>query len=403
MKAIERSILTVSCYGHFISHFNMLVFPAILLPLSAKLNLPMTETLSLSFLMYLLFGVSAFPWGIAADRYGARRLLTIFYIGAAGCAVLAGLCVDNSLLFTLSLAGLGLFSGIYHPAGLGWIAKEIENTSRAMAYNGIFGNLGLATAPLLAGLVYYEFGIQVLYFVVAAMNFSGLFLILLTRPSKSTIIQAKGKGAQQESAGSWQPFIILLIAMALGGIAYRGTSVTLPAYLELKSSGLFELISGVAGGLKSANLAATALTSIIYVIGMGGQYFGGRIGEKYDLRFSYLIFHAITIPAAIGMAMSSNIPLFLYAIIHSFFLLGMQPIENTLVARLTPPRLLSSAYGMKFILTFGFGALSVKLIQVVKNTWGMNSIFLCIGLVSTLLCCVVLVLIKKTGPIKSAV
>ena len=50
-----------------------------------------------------------------------------------------------------------------------------------------------------------------------------------------------------------------------------------------------------------------------------------------------------------------------------FFLLGMQPLENTLVAGLTPVRMRSSAYGMKFILTFGVGAVSVKLIKIVEN------------------------------------
>ncbi len=395
----ERSILAVSCYGHFISHFNMLVFPAVLLPLAAQLHLTMTETLNLSFFMYFLFGVSAFPWGFAADRLGARTLLIVFYIGAGICAIITALNVENPLLFSISLAGIGLFSGIYHPAGLGWIAKEIKNTSRAMAFNGIFGNLGLAMAPLVAGFVYYYSGIRVLYFVVAVMNFFGLFLIFLTRNHKRGELEIRGQN--QPSSASWTPFLILLLAMTLGGIAYRGTSVTLPAYFELKSSGLFNTLSGVIGDIGSANLTATILTSIIYVVGMGGQYFGGRIGEKYDLRISYLVFHAITIPAAIGMSLSTDMSLFWLAMIHSFFLLGMQPIENTLVARLTPPRLLSSAYGMKFILTFGVGALSVKFIEFVKTEWGIESIFMFIGLVSTFLCCVVVFLIKKTQPIKA--
>ena len=131
---------------------------------------------------------------------------------------------------------------------------------------------------------------------------------------------------------------------------------------------------------------------------MGGQYFGGRIGEKDDLRLSYLVFHLVTIPAAFAMSVTANLPLFFFATIHGFFLLGMQPIENTLVARLTPPKLLSSAYGTKFILTFGVGALSVKMIAIVKETWGMNAIFMAIGMVSCLLCLVICLLIRKTEP-----
>ena len=77
MNSSDRSILTVTCYGHFLSHFNMLVFPAILLPLSAYLSLGMAATLDLAFWMYLLFGLTALPWGILADRIGPRPLLAL--------------------------------------------------------------------------------------------------------------------------------------------------------------------------------------------------------------------------------------------------------------------------------------------------------------------------------------
>ncbi len=171
----------------------------------------------------------------------------------------------------------------------------------------------------------------------------------------------------------------------------------MPAYFELKNLTLYSSLSDLTGGIGSPNVIATLLASLIYLFGMAGQLFGGRVGEKYDLRYSYLLFHIITIPAAIGMAMAINVPLVFFAVVHGFFLLGMQPIENTLVARLTPPNLISSAYGMKFILTFGVGALSVKIIKIVQTQWGVESVFFALGLVSVVLCMVVTLLIKVIG------
>ena len=78
----DRRILLNTCYGHFMSHFNMLVFPALLLPLMARLDMPMAQVLSLSFWMYLLFGVTALFWGFLADRFGARPLLFIYFLGS---------------------------------------------------------------------------------------------------------------------------------------------------------------------------------------------------------------------------------------------------------------------------------------------------------------------------------
>ena len=66
MTPNERNVLITTCFGHFLSHFNMLVFPAVMLPLATGLNLPLAEVLGISFWMYLLFGITALPWGLAA-------------------------------------------------------------------------------------------------------------------------------------------------------------------------------------------------------------------------------------------------------------------------------------------------------------------------------------------------
>jgi MFS family permease len=399
MTSSDRSILTVTCYGHFLSHFNMLVFPAILLPLSARLDLDMAATLDLAFWMYLLFGLTALPWGILADRLGPRPLLVLFYLGAGACGISAAMQVDSPLGLKLSLAGIGLFSGIYHPAGLGWIACCVSRTSTGMAYNGMFGNLGLAMGPLLAGLLNWLWGASAVYICLALLNFAGLFFLWQVNSESCT---ATRKTAAAENAASWKGFAVLLVCMMLGGIVYRGATVTLPALFELNGSGIFAVISNFFKGAEiSSNVVATVITSGLYLIGMAGQYAGGRAGERFDLRRSYLFFHLMTIPPAFLIGIANDVPLVLLATVHSFFLLGMQPVENTLVARLTPPSLRSSAYGMKFVLTFGVGALAVKIIKIVEDTWGVEAVFPSLGIVSLALVAAIGVLIAFTPRMRS--
>jgi MFS family permease len=399
LNADEKRILLVTCYGHFLSHFNMLVFPAILIPLSLQLDMEMVEALSLSFWMYLLFGVSALPWGLLADKLSARTLLTTFYGGAGICALMAMVFMDTPVQFSLALAGMGLFSGIYHPVGLGWIARDIKNTSIGMAYNGMFGNLGLAVAPLAAGLINLLYGLSAVYLVVGILNLLGIVFLLRTPKNnvKKKIVAKIGT----QKATTIVPFLILLVAMMLGGIVYRGTSVTLPAYFQLSNGDLAAVVVELFGGIGTDNVFATILTSAIYLLGMVGQFCGGKVGERYDLRRGYLLFHLITIPAAIGMALTANIPLIVMAMVHSFFLLGMQPIENTLVSRLAPERLMSSAFGLKFILTFGVGAMSIKGIELIKTLWGFSAIYLVLAGVTTCLVGCIFVLTLKTGPLKN--
>jgi hypothetical protein len=97
------------------------------------------------------------------------------------------------------------------------------------------------------------------------------------------------------------------------------------------------------------------------------------------------VFHLITIPAAFAMARAFDLPLIIFALIYFFFLLGMQPVENTLVSRLTPPRWHHSAFGMKFVLTFGVGAMAVKGVQAIESGYGIQWIYPALGCVSTVL------------------
>lgn len=400
MKPQEQSILITSCFGHFITHFNMLVFPAVVLPLTGRLGLDLAQVLGLSFWMYLLYGITALPWGILADRFGARRFMLLFFLGAGLSGLFAAYWTDSPALFSIALAGIGLFTGIYHPVGLGMISKGVERMSMGLGYHGMFGNLGLATAPLLAGITNWLWGARAVYLALGILNLVGMglmWVLSLTEP----------KGETEESVvegdnGLLQAFIILLVAMMLGGIAYRGSSVVLPAYFELKNQGILQALSDLWGGDISGNLVATTITSFIFLLGILGQYAGGRVAERYEPRFAYLTFHAVSMVAAFLMAIAHDLPLVVLALIYFFFLLGMQPIENTLVARFTPQRFHHSAYGTKFVLTFGVGALAVKMVGGIQTTWGIESTFTALGIVSLTLVAVALLLILRTDPLSKS-
>ena len=378
LDAHERRILVTTAYGHFMSHFNMLVFPALVLPLTLRLNLEVAVILGLSFWMYLLFGLTALPWGIVADRFGARKLLFIFFLGAGFSSMGAALWMDSPVIFSSILAALGLFSGIYHPSGLGLISKEMTRVSLGMGYNGMFGNLGLAMAPLLTGIINWLWGPRAAYVFLGVLNFGGVIL-MLTYP----VTESKPEHATQsgKANGIVTAFFFLLAAMMLGGIIYRGATVILPVYFELKTPMLFQWLAEATHGVLSQNLVATTITSFIFMIGILGQYSGGRCAERFDPRRCYLVFFGITGPAAFLMAFTSDYTLVGLAIIFFFFLLGMQPIENTLVARFTPKRFHHSAFGAKFILTFGVGALAVKIVAAIETAYNIETVFICLSLI----------------------
>ena len=397
MDPKERRILIVTCFGHFMSHFNMLVFPAVVMPLAQRLGAELAVVLQLSFYQYLFFGLGALPWGLAADRWGAKRFMLLFFFGAGACGLAAALVMDSPSLLALALAGIGLFSAIYHPAGLGLISKGVKRVSVGMGYNGMFGNLGLATAPLITGIINWLWGPAGAYIFLAGLNFVGFFIMLFSRLDEPENIDHPGANTEDRRVG---PFLILLVAMMLGGVAYRGATVIMPAAFELKCQGIYESLAALGSGWISANLLATSMTSAIFLIGILGQYSGGWVGDRFEARRSYLVYHLLTLPPIFVMAYTQNLALPLLALVYFFFLLGMQPIENTLVARLSPPRLHHSAYGAKFVLTFGVGALAVKMVGYIEKVHGLEAVFPSLGLVSVFLVLSILVLMKATGPVR---
>ncbi len=394
MNPDERKIITVTCFGHFMCHFNMMVFPVLILPLTTFYHQDFSQVIELSFLMYLFFGVSALPWGFVTDKLGARKMLAVFFIGAGGCALLAALFMGSSVVFSLFLAGIGIFSGIYHPAGLGLISKGIREIGKGLGYNGMAGNLGLAFSPLITGFINWLWGPRAAYVFLGIFNLLGVGLLVFLKIPNLTRQPA---GATKTSGGGMlKAFAILCVAMMLGGVAFRGLTITLPSLFELRNPTLLKALANTFVFFKSHNVTASLLSSLVFIVGVFGQYAGGYIADHLDLKRAYVSFHSLAFLGALGMAVSTNILLVSVAIFYAFFLLGMQPIENTLVARYTPERLRHAAYGTKFILTFGVGSLAVHLVGWVKGAWSIQAVFYVMALVSLCIVATIFVLMLAT-------
>jgi len=394
LQSEERRILIVAYFGHFMCHYNLLVFPALVLPLAGILKMDLAQVLQLSFLQFLLFGVSALPWGIAADRWGGRPLMILMFLGAGMSGFAAAFWIEDPVRLSLSLGALGLFSGIYHPIGMGLISKGVKRLNVAMGYNAVFGGLGLVVAPAATGIVNWAWGPSAAYLLVGTINLVGMALPVFLRLAQP---QHKENSPAETGNGLLGAFIILLVATMLGGIAYTGSSVILPAYIELKSHALLQAVSAAFNRDISSNLFATSVTAVIYTVGMLGQYIGGHAGERFDVRYTYLVFHLFCLPAALLMAFTQNLPLVALGSVYFFFLLGTQATENTLVAALAPKRLHHSAFGMKFILTFGVGALAVKILGWIDTAWGSEATFLALSINSALLVVTIVLLILRTN------
>ena len=395
MESSEKRIMIVTNFGHMMSHYNMFVFPNLVLPLTAILKLDLAHTLALSFWQYLLFGVTALPWGLAGDRVDGRKLMMLMFLGAGLSGLAAALWIDSPLGLSLALAGVGFFSAIYHPTGMGLISKGVSRLTVAMGYNAVFGGLGLVIAPLVTGIFNWISGPRAAFLALAVFNLAGLALMTIF-----PLVKAQAEEEKKESNndnGRIGALVVLLAAAGLAGLAFTGATVIFPSYIELKGAHILRAATALWPGHLSGNLVATLVTAVVYTVGMIGQYIGGHAGERYDPRFTYLAFHAACIPLAFLMAATQGFSLAGLSMAYFFCLLGNQPCENTLVAQFAPKRWHHSAFGLKFILTFGVGALAVKIIAWVQSVWGLAAVFTSLGFASISIAATILLLIAITN------
>ena len=363
-----RRVDVICGFGHFACHFFMLAFPALCLWMRKDLALSDADTINIGFYMYLLFGLFSLPAGFISDRWNGRAMLLIFCFGSGACSLACGL--SNSIgQLTVALAGVGAFSAIYHPVGMGMISKCRVNRGEALGRNGVFGGLGIALAPLAAGFLASQIGWRQSYFIFSLPCFAFGVWLLLT-PIDETPVERANSSAKDAVGSTVLYFALMLACMMLIGIVYRGTSVSLPTYFE--SSIAADHASQTADGKP---LLATLIVTGVYLLALSGQIVGGIVADRFDLRLGYVGFHLISVPAMFALGSWAGWPLGLAAAMYLFFGLGAQPIENSLVARLTPSHLRATSYGLKFIAVMGVGSLGVKLVRKVMSTYDVAALF----------------------------
>ncbi len=376
----ERRVVGQSSVAHALTHMYMLAFPAMVMPLVRDTGTPVAQVLDKAFVGFLLFGLGALPAGWLADRLSARIAMAIGIFGCGAASCLCALAPD--LAWLAALHGLlGLFASIYHPAGMALLTRSVQQRGAALAVNGMVGNLGLAAAPLTVGLIATTVGWRAAWVMLGVPSLAAGAWILLAPADEGA---AAARPSQIDGGRHASLFAVLCVAMCLAGLAFQGTSVSMPAFFEQRVSFLGQLLKpleAVAPG-GTGTVGATALASAAYLVAVGGQWVGGQVADRWDLRRGFIALHAAAAPFALASYWAAEwaVPLAIFG--YTFFQLGMQPVENSLVAELSPSRLRASAYGLKFVLSFGIGALAVPAVAQIEAAWDLSAVYLFVAAAS---------------------
>ncbi len=342
--------------GHAVDHLMMLVFPTAAVFMAVEFGASYGELLLLSTAGFVAFGACSLPAGWLADRWSREGMLALFFIGIGAAAMLTGLA-DGRMQIAAGLLAIGVFAAIYHPVGIAMVSQGGGAVGRRLGINGVWGNMGVAAAPLLAAFLCEAYGWRTAFVVPGLISVAiGGFWILHCRSAAGLAPTAAGTAARKAGArpsAQWKRILaIVFFATAVGGFIFNATTIALPKIFDERVMALTDGASR-AGGLIALVFAAAAFTQVAV----------GHLIDRYSIRLVFLVLTLGDVAVFVLASEASGSMMLGLALAMMMLVFGQIPITDTLVARNTPEHWRARAYSVKYVLSFAVASTVVPAIS----------------------------------------
>lgn len=358
-------VMAFSNAGHLYTHIFVLLYATAVLFLPTVFEISYGELLALSSAGLVLFGVGAMPAGWLGDRWSKVGMLLIFFFGLGLSTMVVGLAEDTTMLF-VGLSLLGLFGSIYHPVGIAWLVTCAKRQGLALGVNGVFGNVGSAVAPVFVGFMIDTVSWRAAFVVpgVICVLTGFAFAFAWWRGVVGDVHADRAPAPPPEPDSFKRVFVLLTLTMACNGIVYTGLMNTVPKVFE---GGLGDVLAGSYTEIGFYAGLIIGLSSVFSIL-------GGWLADRYSARLIYIVFWMLTVPPLLIISSTTGVALMVVALLALSFNVTFAAAENMLVARHTPFRWRSLAYGFRFLIAFGIGGLTVHVAGLLYDTHGSFAI-----------------------------
>jgi len=348
----KKRVLYFASFCHTITHAMTLTLAPLLPLIRSELNLTNTETASFAFISFLAFGALALPSGLLSDRVGSLKVMKIG-LGLFLLSIVGIVLSNGPLGLWLSLLLLGVGAGTYHPAGLSLVSKLYpKDMGKAMGFNGLLGNLGESSSPIIAAAVgvYIGWKYPYLFWSIPILVLLSISFSIKDSKVKDYIQDEENldfKYLQETRKLISKKFVLYILILLFRGLFYTGTVLLLTTFAKDVLS-IRVLIGGI-------------ITTILIVAGMPGQILGGKISDRLGYKKPLLIF---TLIASISIALIANtsnpIIFVIFSMLMGFSYFAAQPAQNMLTASMGSPKIRGLLYGFSSLCIFGFGSFAVS-------------------------------------------
>ena len=350
-------------FGHFIDHMLVLIFAKA--AFSAGIDFGFgkdgayAEMLFYGIPSLVLFGACAPIAAHMADHWNRNGMLTVFFVGIGLASILTGFA-QSLLQIGLGLALIGIFASIYHPVGIAMVIEGGGKVGWRLGVNGLWGNMGVAAAPLVTGLILVQFDWRMAFIIpgsvsiLIGLGFLGFVRAVDVRSPEATHQEKELIGF----APGWQRALVsLALVTAAGGFVFGAMTFLIPRLFEVRMQGI------------TADIAVTGtLASIIYAVAAFAQLVVGRAIDKRSIK-NVLIFIAVGQPLLLFlMAMQKDYALFAVSLLAMGFVFGQIPITDAVLSQYVPDQWRAKVLSIKFLINLVIGALALMTARYLLST-----------------------------------
>ena len=339
--------------GHFLDHFMMLIFAKAAFDAGRHFGLSYDEIIIYGTLGLFLFGAAAPLAGWLADKYSRSLIIIIYPFGVSLGAFLCFLS-SSPIMLGFSIGVIGFFAAIFHPVGIAMLIRDSNKVGVRLGVNGVWGNMGVAAAPVLTGFIILNSNWQLSFLVPSLICL--IFGIAQLRGFKEIDIKEE-KTKQKTSNGLVEGWKIVLLSLTMttlaGGFIFGSLTFLIPRIFEVNLSGI------------SVDIAITGLLAgIVYAIASFSQVGVGYLIDRYSPK---IILGFVGIGQFFLIYLSSlyiDYALFFVMLMAMFFVFGQVPITDAILVRYVDDQWRARILSVKFLINLCAGASVLPLVSL---------------------------------------
>lgn len=397
--------------GHFLDHLFMLIFATVAaLALHREWNIGYAELLAYATPGFFAFGLFALPAGWLADKWSRDGMMCVFFVGIGMSSIATGFAA-SPLHIGAGLSVIGVFAAIYHPVGLAIVTMKWRNTGMRIAVNGVWGNLGVASAALLTGYLIDTSGWRAAFIVPGIVSLAmGVVYIWLCRTSgeadpeipSGTLAAPVADTSSAHRSMLLRVSAIVFLTTAVASIAFQSTTFALPKIFDERLPDLVAAFSPDDESLPDIGVRPVATTIgilafLVFAVASMAQLVVGSLLDRIGPRLVLMAVGALQLLFFAAMPGLTNGPALAVALGFMLGVFGQIPINDYMIGKMASGAYRARIYAVRYVVSFTVLALSLPLIAFVYQNWGFDVLFRILSGVGFLVLCAA-VLLPRTLP-----